>query len=1089
MQQLTHEYAGLDPGCTDHVLDFDPDQATLGFYVWDPGLYSKHSTAFSWMSRVQRNRLAHITFGNRGKRGKGISCLYWNKGPAFLIHKQLELETIIATHKPHILGLGEANFRQDHDLENVQYQGYTLHLDSSVNNQALGMARVAVYTHNSLRVKRRADLEDDTVSAIWLECGLPNQRGILVCMGYRQWRLLGQKDNNSASTAEQLSRWLIFLDKWEAALQEDKEVIVALDANLDFLTWRMSDGLPAHHSSVRLKSLIDALFNRIIPMGVSQLVTGATRFERGQPKTGLDHLYSNKPDKLSSVQTHFTGMSDHKLLKVTRFSKSFKQNCRFVKKRMFKNFDQELFKQRVSDSRLEEILACNDTNEAAELLSTKLNNILDEMAPVKKIQTRSNYAPWLGEDTKVLQQQRNTAQEQAAQSGDADDWRLFRTLRNQVTAKSRKDRKEWEKKKFDSEENSSTDIWKTVKGWLGWNSGGPPTQLFSDGKMVSSPAGLASVMNRFFVDKVKKLRQHIPHSTSDPLVKLKEAMSGRKCSFSLKVLKVPDVLKIIKGLKNSSATGVDFLDTQSVKLVAELIAPALTHIINLSILTSTFPTIWKFSKVIPLLKSLLSDKLIPKNYRPVALLPILSKVMEKAIFTQFVQYLEDNSLIHPNLHGSRSGHSTSTALIQLYDKWVELVEDGKMVGVLLCDQSAAFDLCDHYILVEKLKLMGVDDQTASWMMSYLSGRKQGTFIDGELSSPLDLPDCGVPQGSIGGPLLWLCFTCDQPDVIHDHVVNGQDLQRGCGGHHHLQAGDEVVAGQEQLATDCGEMVGYVDDGAFSYGHTDPDVLSRVLTSKYDLLEQWMNSNLLVINPDKTHLMVMGTKKTAVMRKQVTMKAGPYTIKPTETEKLLGGTIHQSLKWNQHIRDHDSSMIKQLNSRINGLIITTRNATFKSRLMVANGVVMSKMIYMITLWGGAQQYLLKPLQVQQLRAARAVCGFASLGWSKAKILSRVKWLSVRQLIFFHTVLQTHKVLQSGVPKALYASMPTEYPYETRCAANGLIRFGETFTGKSTFKYRAMQCYNMVPVKLRTGSTATVKRKLRQWVQANVPIDWG
>ena len=118
---------------------------------------------------------------------------------------------------------------------------------------------------------------------------------------------------------------------------------------------------------------------------------------------------------------------------------------------------------------------------------------------------------------------------------------------------------------------------------------------------------------------------------------------------------------------------------------------------------------WKWAKVIPLLKSASADALLPNSYRPVALLPILSKVMEKVVFSQLVGYLELNQLIHPNLHGSRAGHSTATALLQLYDKWVNEVESDKMVGVLFCDQSAAFDLCDHDILVEKLRLMGLED--------------------------------------------------------------------------------------------------------------------------------------------------------------------------------------------------------------------------------------------------------------------------------------------------------------------------------------------------------------------------------------------
>ena len=92
-----------------------------------------------------------------------------------------------------------------------------------------------------------------------------------------------------------------------------------------------------------------------------------------------------------------------------------------------------------------------------------------------------------------------------------------------------------------------------------------------------------------------------------------------------------------------------------------------------------------------------------------ALLPVLSKVLEKVVFTQVVEYLEENKLIHPNLHGSRAGHNTATALLQLYDRWVEEVEEGKMVGVLFCDQSAAFDLCDHNILAEKMKLMRLEE--------------------------------------------------------------------------------------------------------------------------------------------------------------------------------------------------------------------------------------------------------------------------------------------------------------------------------------------------------------------------------------------
>ena len=330
-------------------------------------------------------------------------------------------------------------------------------------------------------------------------------------------------------------------------------------------------------------------------------------------------------------------------------------------------------------------MKCSNVNAATELLEKKLTDILDELAPVKTIQTRSSYAPWLSEGTKKLKKERKAAQEKASQSNDTEDYRYYKSLRNQVTARKRTDEKKWKEKKLDPDQNSCTDTWKTVKGLLGWGGAGPPTQFFYKGRMVTQPAGLASSMNRFFIDKIKTLRDNIPFVDSDPLKKLKEAMQYRQCKFNLKPVNEAGVRKIIRCLKSSSATGVDYIDTRTVKLAEELLAPAITHIINLSISSSTFPSIWKWHKVIPLLKAMSCDPLIPKSYRPVALLPIFSKILEKAVFSQLVEYLEDNGLIHPNLHGSRAGHSTSTALMQMYDTWVEEVEDGKMVGVLLCD--------------------------------------------------------------------------------------------------------------------------------------------------------------------------------------------------------------------------------------------------------------------------------------------------------------------------------------------------------------------------------------------------------------------
>ena len=875
----------------------------------------------------------------------------------------------------------------------------------------------------------------------------------------------------------QLERWKLFLGKWEIALQEDKEVIVALDANIDHLTWRQPN-LPSYSSSVRLKPLIDELFTKIIPYGVSQIVKGATRIERGSPQTGLDHVYTNKIEKLSSVQTYLTGTSDHKLLKFVRFTKAIKHLPRYIQKRSFKDFDDETFVTNISNCGLEEILQYNDVEAAADILTRKINNVLDKMAPIKKFQTRKNYVPWLKKETKMLKDERDSLHKKAVISDDPNDWRQFRAIRNKVTTKMRQDKRDWERDKLELEKNSSTGVWQAVKSWLGWGTAGTPTQLFFEGHLISSPSQLASTMNKFFLEKIQNLRNNIPVTSGDPLKKFREAMEGRNCNFSVKMVEEVEVQKIIKGLKNSSATGIDYIDTRTLKLIADYVSVPLAHIINLSISSGIFPKVWKWAKVVPLLKSNTADATLPKSYRPVALLPIMSKILERVVFGQLVKYLEDNKLIHPNLHGSRKGHDTSTALLQLYDMWIEDIEEGKTVGVLICDQSAAFDLCDHQILLGKLKLMGLDDSALNWIESYLGNRKQSCFVDAELSIPLNLPACGVPQGSVGGPLLWLAFTCDQPDVVHDHPVTHSDLHRGCPAKKYPNVEEK----------NCGELVGYVDDGAYSFAHRDPAIVSTVLTEKYDKLEDWMNTNKLVINADKTHLLVMSNKKYDNHHRNISIMAGNYQIKPSTSEKLLGGHIHKSLRWNYHIAECSSSLVKQLVIRNNALKRVSRNANFGVRLMIANGSVQSKLIYLINVWGGAQQYLLKALQLQQLTAARTVCGPQSMRWSKSRLLQKVRWLSVKQLIEFHTILQAHKTLITGKPVALFDELSGSYPYQTRSATVGDIRLKKENSSLRTFKYRAMVLYNRVPQNVKTGSLLSFKHKLKQWIKENVPLDW-
>ena len=191
----------------------------------------------------------------------------------------------------------------------------------------------------------------------------------------------------------------------------------------------------------------------------------------------------------------------------------------------------------------------------------------------------------------------------------------------------------------------SSRIWKNVRNTLGWISGGPPQRIVFKGKLYTKPVELAVIMNKFFVEKIDKLLDRIPISIKDPLSKVKTISESIQSKFDLQCVHPDQVIEIINKLKCTNSCGLDNIDSYVIKLAKYQLVPAITHIINLSILKKRFPSQWKCAKVVPLLKR--GDVTDPKNYRPVALLSVLSKIMERVIFDQMIKYLEGNEIIHP----------------------------------------------------------------------------------------------------------------------------------------------------------------------------------------------------------------------------------------------------------------------------------------------------------------------------------------------------------------------------------------------------------------------------------------------------------
>ena len=1006
---------------------------------------------------------------NGNRRGNGIKMGHINLGSGYLMNSMNSIETIIEEYKPHILGISESSLRSHEDQNNAILENYKTFFPKTLQNENLNTSRITVFTHTDLVVKERSDLMNDRFSSIWLEVGLPRQRKILICNLYREWQYLGQDSRASLSTAAQLGRWTSFLEQWEMAAQENKEIHVMGDTNLDFIKWNDCRQPGSQHSN-RLQKLSNIMFDKIFPYGFVQLVQVPTRFWPGQEPSGLDHWYSNRPGKISEIQVKNVGASDHRLILGTRYSKSVISKPKVIKKRSFKNFKPTEFIEAVHSISWWEIYISEDAEEASKIFKKKINEILDKMAPVKTFQIRNKYAPWLSSDLKAEIKKRDIAQREAQETNTDTKWKEFKKIRNSVNNKLKGAKKSWQKNKMKEYTLDSRSTWKHVKSCLGWSTGGPPTKLFHNGIIHSKPSDLAEIMNSFFITKIRNLRNNLPACCTDPLNPVRNIMQQKTCSFTFQPVH-PDVIgKIIDKMKASKTCGVDNIDSYIIKLAKNDLLPVITHLVNLSIMCKTFPSQWKSAKVIPLHKK--EETILPQNYRPVALLPIVSKILERAVFVQVIDYFESNHLLHPSHHGFRSKHNTCTALLQMFDTWLDAMENDNLSAVIMLDLSAAFDVVDHDILIQKLQLYGVDDDALTWFRSYLTNRSQQVLIEGSLSKSLFL-DAGVPQGSVLGPLLYIIFTNDLPEAVHDHLAEDNSMYNI-----HCQT--------------CGSICSFADDSSITVSRADPAELDQVVDMKYKQVEEYMSANKLVLNSNKTHLLIMTTPYRH--RNQgsfgITLNTGAEIIQPSYSEQLLGGFVSNDFKFNNHLKDNEKSLFKSLTSRVNALAKISILSPFKTRKMFANATVISKLIYLIQWWGGCSDYLINFLQILQNRAGRLVTKHGQYTPNRV-VLHQCGWLSVRQLVHYHSLLLLFKVKLQAKPEYLKAVFTTEFPYRTRLATGMGIRRGDRNNydvTKRSFVSRTTTLWNELPTSIRSANSIDqFKKNLKSWIEVNIPLE--
>ena len=329
-----------------------------------------------------------------------------------------------------------------------------------------------------------------------------------------------------------------------------------------------------------------------------------------------------------------------------------------------------------------------------------------------------------------------------------------------------------------------------------------------------------NIFNRYFVSCAENLRS-TNRSNGQSFYKWLPQLEHSN-HFKLRAVTFSEVRKMLKELKPWKATGIDGIPSRLLKDGADALASPLSAIFNLSIQQNVIPAEWKKAKVTPLHKSGAKDN--PQNYRPISVLPVVSKVLERLIHKQLASYFDEHGLLCISQSGFRRKHSTETAVTYFADEILMNMDKGEVTGSVFIDLAKAFDTVDHDILISKLKNYGVCDESLQWFENYFSGRKQLVCIDSQSSEELEITS-GVPQGSILGPLLFIVYINDLPRSLKHCSVNM-----------------------------------YADDTAIYLGSQTVDTLNIYLNQDLERLAEWLVDNNLVLNVTKTKSLLFTSQR-------------------------------------------------------------------------------------------------------------------------------------------------------------------------------------------------------------------------------------
>lgn len=902
----------------------------------------------------------------------------------------LAVRETIFNEKIDILGLTETWLKSDIISSSIQIPNYNI----IRRDFAARGSGVCFYIRKGIKYKIFATSRHIEQLCVSLEVNSVNMN---ICVVYRKHELNHKQ----------------FLDELEITinncLMSADRLIILGDMNIDLF---------------KTDAKVTDYTNLVENLGLTQIISEPTR-----QRALLDHILTSSDDLIIECGVIDFDSSDHDLTYCILNIKKPSVDPVFRCIRDYRSFDQDGFAIALESSNLQRIFYLNNIDDKVSLLNITILDVFDRYAPFKNIRITKPYCPWITDNIRTMQQIRDHSKNKYLRTRSESDWIYYKSIRNYTTLAMKREKQAYYNQRFSARDTA------TVYRELG-------KMNIAKNKMHISLDEVGNVheINDHFIDSVPIIHDFNLCETVDKYTKANINSCDKFC-FTL--VDTDTVIKIINQIK-SKAMGPDLLNINMIKCCGRYLVDFITHIINSCILESYFPSAWKCANVIPLPKKESPETL--DDLRPVSILPVLAKVLEKCMDMQLRAYLNLKNILPEAQSGFRTGHNCSTALLNVTDDILRATDVGLVTVLVLLDFSRAFDTVNHDLMLSILGHVGLETDALKLIGSFLQDRSQQVIMNRCLSNNRKILS-GVPQGSILSPTLFTIYTHGLPNTLR---------------HCRIQM--------------------YADDTQIylSFPYNELICAATKINSDLERISEYANQHSLVINPNKSQAIVFGNKEAvARVMSAMRLEVQGSSIKFVNEARNLGLLLDNSFRYKNYI----NQAIKKSYAKLRILYPHRTYLPLKVKKMLCEVFVMSQFSYASPVYSYSldTEYLQK-IQKLQNSCIRFVYGIRKFEHVSHK-LKDLYWLNVKNRFHYMTACLFQSVIQTRCPPYLWRKIR----YRTD-VHNVNVRRKDLLTIPShklalfrrSFSYNIAHIFNELPDHLKNLSPKIFKRKYNQYL---------